>query len=168
MKINKLLWVGLLLAIQGCSQTSIAKPTHIPSNKIDVSTPNTVPMAMAQAAPIKFATGSITHTITAKLARNQDENWYQFTAEQGQYAVINISNYQPQGTTEIANVGVLHFPNGGQDGTKGGIIYQGCLPESGKYHLRIARNLMATHGGVAGYQVEMVILPPYASRTLCP
>ena len=162
MKINKLLWVGLLLAIQGCSQNSIAKPTH---NSSDVSMLNTVPMATG--APIKFATGSISHTITAKLARNQDENWYQFTAEQGQYAVINISSYQPQGTTEIANVGVLHFPNGEQDGTKGGIIYQGCLPESGKYHLRIARNLMATHNGVAGYQVEIVILPPYASRKLC-
>ena len=167
MKISKSLWVGLLLATQSISQicvADIAKPNQNTAN-INMS----VAVAdVSKATPIKFATGNITHTITAKLARNQDENWYQFTAEQGQYVVINISNYQPQGTTEIANVGVLHFPNGGQDGTKGGIIYQGCLPESGKYHLRIARNLMATHGGVAGYQVEMVILPPYASRTLCP
>ncbi|WP_230658792.1 hypothetical protein [Psychrobacter sp. I-STPA10] len=160
MKINKLLWVGLLLATQSISQicqADIAKPTKNTSN-----------ISMANATPISFATGNITHVITDKLARNQDEHWYQFNAQQGQYAIINISHSQAQGITETANVGVLYFPNGEQDGTKGGIIYQGCLPESGKYHLRIARNLMATHGGVAGYRVEMVILPRYASRTLCP
>ena len=118
--------------------------------------------------PLRFANGAISLTFTGKLLPKQDEHWYQFNASQGQYAVINISNYQPQGASEIANVGVLHFPNGGQDGTKGGIIYQGCVPQSGNYRLRIARNLMATHGGVAGYQVEVVILPHSASRELCP
>jgi hypothetical protein len=59
------------------------------------------------------------------------------------------------------------MPNGTQDGTKGGIIYQGCLPTTGDYRLRIARNLMATQGKTAGYKIETMILPKYASQSLC-
>ena len=114
---------------------------------------------------INFAKGHISTSITGKLSPKQNAHWYQFSAASGQYALINISALA--GTSETANVGVLHLPNGTQDGTKGGIIYQGCLPVSGKYRLRIARNLMATQGGTAGYTAEVVILPRYASHTLC-
>lgn len=114
---------------------------------------------------INFAKGHISTTITGKLNPKQNAHWYQFSAAGGQYALINLSALA--GTSETANVGVLHLPNGTQDGTKGGIIYQGCLPVSGKYRLRIARNLMATQGGTAGYTAEVVILPRYASHTLC-
>ncbi|WP_394209883.1 hypothetical protein [Psychrobacter piscatorii] len=115
--------------------------------------------------PIQFAKGAITSTTTGKLSPNENEHWYRFDAAIQQYAVINISPLA--GTPETANVGVLHMPNGTQDGTKGGIIYQGCLPTTGKYRLRIARNLMATQGKTAGYKVEVMILPKYASESLC-
>ena len=115
--------------------------------------------------PIYFAKGQISTIISGQLNPKQNERWYSFGAVQGQYAVINISPLA--GTTETANVGVLHMPNGTQDGTKGGIIYQGCLPNSGKYRLRIARNLMATMGKTAGYTAEVIILPKYASQELC-
>ncbi|MGO2672349.1 MAG: hypothetical protein ACTIIO_07225, partial [Psychrobacter celer] len=82
-----------------------------------------------------------------------------------QYAIINIAPLA--GTPETANVGVLYMPNGKYDGTKGGVIYQGCLPATGEYRLRIARNLMATHGKTAGYKAEVMILPKYASKALC-
>lgn len=114
---------------------------------------------------INFAKGHISTTITGKLSPKQNAHWYQFSAASGQYALINISALA--GTSETANVGVLHLPNGTQDGTKGGIIYQGCLPVSGKYRLRIARNLMATQGKTTGYTVEVILLPRYASHTLC-
>lgn len=114
---------------------------------------------------IRFAKGQINTTITGKLNPKQNEHWYQFEASSGQYAIINIT--PRAGTPETANVGVLHMPDGSQDGTKGGIIYQGCLPVSGKYHLRIARNLMATQGKTAGYNAEVIILPKYASESLC-
>lgn len=116
--------------------------------------------------PIHFAKGKISTTITGKLNPKQNERWYQFNATSGQYALINMTPLA--GTPETANVGVLHMPNGEQDGTKGGIIYQGCLPVSGKYRLRIARNLMATQGKTAGYSAEVIILPEYASQELCP
>ncbi len=115
--------------------------------------------------PVRFAKGQITSTITGKLKPNEDERWYRLNATSGQYAVINISPLL--GTAETANVGVLHMPSGKQDGTKGGIVYQGCLQEIGEYRLRVARNLMATHGKTAGYTVEVIILPEYASKALC-
>ncbi|WP_350561975.1 hypothetical protein [Psychrobacter sp. CAL346-MNA-CIBAN-0220] len=116
--------------------------------------------------PIRFAKGQISTTLTGTLNPKQHERWYQFEASSGQYALINIAPLA--GTSETANVGVLHMPNGSQDGTKGGIIYQGCLPVSGTYRLRIARNLMATRGKTAGYTAEVIILPKYVSETLCP
>lgn len=119
--------------------------------------------------PIRFATGQVSTTVSGKLNPKQHERWYQFSATGGQYAVINITPLAGKGAgpSETANVGVLHMPNGQQDGTKGGIIYQGCLPVSGKYRLRIARNLMATQGKTAGYTTEIIILPKYASQSLC-
>ena len=121
--------------------------------------------AQPRDTPIHFAKGAMTSTITGKLSPKQDEHWYKFNASSWQYAVINIAPLA--GTPETANVGVLHMPNGTQDGTKGGIIYQGCLPATGEYRLRVARNLMATQGKTAGYTVEVVVLPKSASESLC-
>ena len=119
----------------------------------------------SQSTPIHINKGQVSTTITGKLNPNQNEHWYQFEATSWQYALINIAPLA--GTSETANVGVLQMPDGSQDGGKGGIIYQGCLPASGKYRLRIARNLMATQGQTAGYKVEVILLPKYASESLC-
>ena len=120
----------------------------------------------AQAADtITFGKGHISQHVTGKLSPKETEDWYQFNAAAGQYVVINITPLA--GTRETANVGVLHMPDGSYDGTKGGIVYQGCLPLSGTYKLRIARNNMATRGLTAGYDSEVVILPKYASQELC-
>ena len=115
--------------------------------------------------PIRFAKGQISSTITGKLSPKQNEHWYQFNAASSQYVLINLAPLS--GTPETANVGILHMPNGAQDGTKGGIIYQGCLPATGSYRLRIARNLMATNNQTAGYIAEIIVLPPYNSQSLC-
>ncbi|MDX1786856.1 MAG: hypothetical protein R3205_02025 [Psychrobacter sp.] len=122
-------------------------------------------LAKSSDSPFHFAKGAISSTVTGKLKPNENERWYRFDASSRQYAIINIAPLA--GTPETANVGVLHMPNGTQDGTKGGIIYQGCLPATGEYRLRIARNLMATQGKTAGYKVEVMILPQHASESLC-
>ncbi|GAA0323068.1 hypothetical protein [Psychrobacter aestuarii] len=120
----------------------------------------------AQAADtIHFAKGHISQHVTGKLAPKETGDWYQFGAAAGQYVVINIAPLA--GTKETANVGVLHMPDGSYDGNKGGIVYQGCLPTTGTYKLRIARNNMATQGLTAGYDAEVVILPKYASQDIC-
>ena len=130
---------------------------------------SSIAVAKSSDTPIRFAKGALTSTITGKLKPSENEHWYRFNAGSGQYTVINIAPLAGKGigTSETANVGVLHMPNGTQDGTKGGIVYQGCLPASGDYRLRIARNLMATQGKTAGYSVEIMILPKYASESLC-
>ncbi|WP_443573533.1 hypothetical protein [Psychrobacter celer] len=122
-------------------------------------------LAKTSDTPIHFAKGAISSVVTGKLNPNEEERWYRFNAAAAQYAIINIAPLA--GTPETANVGVLYMPNGKYDGTKGGVIYQGCLPATGEYRLRIARNLMATHGKTAGYKAEVMILPKYASKALC-
>lgn len=145
------------------STTRVIKTLLLSATLIGVSANST--LAKSSDTPIHFAKGTITSTVTGKLKPNENERWYRFDASSRQYAIINIAPLA--GTPETANVGVLHMPNGTQDGTKGGIIYQGCLPATGKYRLRIARNLMATQGKTAGYKVEVMILPKYASESLC-
>lgn len=114
---------------------------------------------------IKFSQGSVVGSATGQILSGRQDTWYQFKAQKGQYAVINL--LPKAGSPETANVSVLYMPSKQQIGGKGGIVYQGCLPEDGKYKLRIARNLMATENKIAGYQVEVVILPQYASEELC-
>ena len=149
---------------QTVSLASKAIQALLLSTALAVITANSA-VAKNSDTPIQFAKGAITSTTTGKLSPNEDEHWYHFQAGSSQYAVINILPLA--GTAETANVGVLHMPNGKQDGTKGGIIYQGCLPTTGDYRLRIARNLMATQGKTAGYKIETMILPKYASQSLC-
>ena len=145
------------------STTRVVKTLLLSATLIGVSANSA--LAKSSDTPIHFAKGAISSTVTGKLKPNENERWYRFDASSRQYAIINIAPLA--GTPETANVGVLHMPNGTQDGTKGGIIYQGCLPATGEYRLRIARNLMATHGKTAGYKVEVMILPKYASESLC-
>ena len=145
------------------STTRVIKTLLLSATLIGVSANSA--LAKSSDTPIHFAKGAISSTVTGKLRPNENERWYRFDANSGQYAIINIAPLA--GTPETANVGVLHMPNGTQDGTKGGIIYQGCLPATGEYRLRIARNLMATQGKTAGYKVEVMILPKYASEPLC-
>lgn len=139
-----------IIALMSISSVQ-ARPNNSTANKTDT--------------PIHFNKGQVSTIITGKLNPDQNEHWYQFNATGLQYALINIAPLS--GTPETANVGVLQMPNGKQDGTKGGIIYQGCLPTTGHYRLRIARNLMATQGRTAGYNVEVILLPKYASESLC-
>ena len=145
------------------STTRVIKTLLLSATLIGVSANSA--LAKSSDTPIHFAKGAISSTVTGKLRPNENERWYRFDANSGQYAIINIAPLA--GTPETANVGVLHMPNGTQDGTKGGIIYQGCLPTTGKYRLRIARNLMATHGKTAGYKAEVMVLPKFASKSLC-
>lgn len=121
--------------------------------------------AQNTATPIKFGKGQVSTIVTGKLSPKQNEHWYQFGATAGQFALINITPLS--GTTETANVGVLKMPDGSEDGNKGGIVYQGCLPKTGTYQLKMGRNLMATNGKTAGYRAEIIILPKYASQKLC-
>ena len=145
------------------SRARVLKTLLLSATLISTGTSNA--LAKTGDTTIHFAKGAVSSVVTGKLKPNEDERWYRFNASAAQYAIINIAPLA--GTPETANVGVLYMPNGKYDGTKGGVIYQGCLPATGEYRLRIARNLMATHGKTAGYKAEVMILPKYASKALC-
>ena len=144
----------------GCSR--LIKPALLSITMMLTSVVHNSAAATRSDAPIRFEQGAISNTLTGRLTPKENEHWYHFTATHQQYMVINILPLKC--TSETANVGVLHIPDGTQSGNKGGIIYQGCLPESGDYRLRLARNLMATKSLTAGYKAEVMILPPHASK----
>lgn len=121
--------------------------------------------ATAPTTPIYFAKNATQKTVVGSIPRGEERHFYRFKAFQGQYMTITL--LPRRGFPEFANVGVVTSPSGQEEGGKGAIIYQGCLTESGSYRLRIARNLMATHGERAGYQIKMVILPRKQSQANC-
>lgn len=126
---------------------------------------STTPIAHAASKPIEFGKGQIAATYTGKLAPRQTEQRYHLYAKRGQYMTMTLAP-RPD-TPEFANVGEVIAPDGRHDGGKGTRIYQGCLPVTGRYTLRVARNLMATHGGEAGYRLAVKILPLTDSRAYC-
>lgn len=122
-------------------------------------------LATAASKPIEFDKGQIAATYTGKLAPRQTEQRYHLYAKRGQYMTMTLAPRSD--TPEFANVVEVIAPDGSYEGGKGTRIYQGCLPTTGRYQLRIARNLMVTHGGVAGYRMTVKILPPTDSRAYC-
>ena len=100
-----------------------------------------------------------------QLSPKQDSLLYQFNASKNQYATLVLM--PRRGYAEFANVGVIISPTGNVDGGKGGIVYQGCLPQSGNYTIRIARNLMASNGAAAGFIAKLTILPVGKSQQKC-
>lgn len=111
---------------------------------------------------IHFAKNQTRTTILGTLSPEQNDKVYSFSAKKGQYMTVEL--FPKKGTAEFANVGEVITPSGKMQGDKGGIIYQDCLPETGKYRLRIARNLMATQGKTAGYRAIVTILPIAQSK----
>lgn len=107
--------------------------------------------------PLSFAKHSTSLTVSGVLMPKQTAKTYSFLAKKGQYMQVEL--FPKAKIAEFATVGEVTTPSGMMQGDKGGVIYQGCLPETGKYRLRVARNLMATHGGKAGYVAKIVILP---------
>lgn len=126
---------------------------------------STTPIAHAASKPIEFGKGQIAATYTGKLAPRQTEQRYHLDARRGQYMTMTLAARSD--TPEFANVGEVIAPDGRHEGGKGTRIYQGCLPVTGRYTLRVARNLMATHGGEAGYRMAVKILPLTDSRAYC-
>lgn len=115
--------------------------------------------------PLYFGKNQITKVWSGKLSPKQDDVLYQFQASKNQYTTLEL--FPRKGFAEFANVGVITSPNGKSDGGKGGVVYQGCLPQSGNYRLRMSRNLMATNGGAAGFVAKLTILPVGKSQQKC-
>lgn len=66
--------------------------------------------------PIKFNQGSVVGTASGQIPSGKQDTWYQFKAQKGQYAVINL--LPKAGSPETANVGVLYMPSKQQNGVR--------------------------------------------------
>jgi hypothetical protein len=113
--------------------------------------------ARTAATPLRihFAPGSICARIPGRIPPKQVDTYFVIGAKKGQRMTVNLAP-GPR-SMELANVGTVRKPSGAEEGTKGGIIYDEDLTETGHYRIRVARSLMATHGGRAGFVLEVVI-----------
>lgn len=93
---------------------------------------------MAQKAPqrIYFARGATEARATGYLRGIRDEAAFVLRAQAGQHMRVEIRG---RGATR----GWVSFPNGQQEGAPGGVIFDGVLPTTGDYGIRVTESSMA-------------------------
>jgi len=96
---------------------------------------STVP---AQKIPqrIYFARGATEARATGYLRGIRDEAVFILRAQAGQHMRVEVRS---RGATR----GIVIFPNGQQDGAPGGIVFDGTLPVTGDYRIRVTESSMA-------------------------
>jgi hypothetical protein len=85
---------------------------------------------------IYFARGATRATARGYLRGVRDEANFVFRAKAGQHMKVEIRG---RGATR----GVVMFPSGGQDGGPGGVVFDGILPDTGDYKIRVTESSMA-------------------------
>jgi hypothetical protein len=92
----------------------------------------------AKACPIRivFRPGAYSGQASSALADQSSEKWFTVRARAGQTLVVVIVGAGATG-------GTIYFPGGGQDGGPGGRIFDGEVPKTGVYRIRVSESLMA-------------------------
>jgi hypothetical protein len=92
----------------------------------------------AKACPIRivFRPGRYTGQARSSLTSQGQERWFVVRAQAGQTMVVVVNGKGATG-------GTVYFPGGGQDGGPGGRVFDGTLPTSGDYRIRVTESLMA-------------------------
>jgi hypothetical protein len=85
---------------------------------------------------IYFARGATQATARGYLRGVRDEVLFVLRAKAGQHMKVEIRG---RGATR----GVVMFPSGGQDGGPGGVVFDGILPDTGDYRIRVTESSMA-------------------------
>ena len=100
---------------------------------------------VAQKAPqrVYFARGATRARVTGYLRGQRDSAEFVLRAQAGQHMRVEIRG---RGATR----GMVTFPNGQQDGAPGGVVFDGNLPVTGDYRLRVTESSMgdAWSGGI--------------------
>jgi hypothetical protein len=91
----------------------------------------------ARACPIRisFAAGAYTGQAHSRLTGIRSQRWFVVHARAGQTMVIIVQGHGP-------TRGVVYFPNGGSNGQPGGRVFDGTLPVSGDYRIRVTESQM--------------------------
>jgi hypothetical protein len=94
--------------------------------------------ASAQKAPVRiyFEPGATRARVTGYLRGIKDEAVFVLRAKAGQHMRVDIRGRGP-------TRGIVMFPNGQQDGSPGGVVFDGTLPVTGDYRIRVTESSMA-------------------------
>jgi hypothetical protein len=139
------------------SSSTIPSPGSSTSNVPSLSKPSTEPAQAAEACstgtracPIRivFAAGAYSAQARGKLTGISSEQWFVVKARAGQAMVAVVEG---AGATR----GIVGFPNGQSDGQPGGRVFDGVLPVSGDYQIRVTESSMGE--GWSG-RVDVVVL----------
>lgn len=85
---------------------------------------------------IYFARGATRATVRGYLRGMRDEATFVLRAKAGQHMRVEIKG---QGATR----GMVTFPSGQGDGGPGGVVFDGILPDTGDYGIRVTESSMA-------------------------
>jgi hypothetical protein len=101
------------------------------------------PAGAAAAIPVRFPTGSTHGRGSGYLHNIHSVNIFTFRCRAGRHVRVNVVGHGP-------TRGIVVFPNGQQDGSPGGVVFDATVSQTGLYHLRVTEDSMAEqwHGKV--------------------
>jgi len=94
--------------------------------------------AGSSACPIRiiFGPGAYSAQATGSLAGQSADTWFVVRARAGQSAIVIVEGAGP-------TRGIVYFPNRKTAGMPGGRVFDGLLPVSGDYRIRVSESTMA-------------------------
>ena len=103
-----------------------------------IATTGLMSSVVAQKAPVRiyFERGATRARVTGYLRGIKDEAFFVLRAKAGQHMRVDIRG-------RSATRGIVMFPNGQQDGAPGGVVFDGPLPVTGDYRIRVTESSMA-------------------------
>ena len=104
----------------------------------------------ARACPIRirFAAGAYSGQAHSQLTGIRSQRWFVVHARAGQTMIVIVKGHGP-------TRGIVSFPNGQSSGQPGGRVFDGTLPVSGDYRIRVTESAM---GQAWSGRVDVVVL----------
>jgi hypothetical protein len=87
--------------------------------------------------PIRFARGAYSGQATSSLTAMSSVRWFSVKARAGQAMIVLVEGRGP-------TRGVVYFPNGRTNGQPGGRVFDGQLPATGTYRIRVTESSMGS------------------------
>lgn len=131
---------GIALASLAAA-TVVASPLAVAPAAALTSVPAAATTCVAGTAScpivISFAPGALSGQRSAWLSGMSAVRWFSVRARAGQVMVVVVKGAGP-------TRGTVYFPNGARSGQPGGRVFDGALPVSGTYRIRVTESSMGT------------------------
>ena len=132
-----------LLAVATAAVLSVPGPALAAGSAASATTPlqvsaiTTACTAGSRACPIRitFAVGAYSAQARGRLTGIRSQQWFVLRARAGQTMIVIVKG---RGATR----GIVYFPNGRTSGQPGGRVFDGLLPVSGDYRIRVTESTM--------------------------